>query len=137
MSELATTLFGAALKPSNLQEVAYFYSIWIGLYVAINIVWDIFSKRTEPFHISQMNNKISVLYNASTFTSSLLVLLGGIFSEVRGVAGDTVVPLLLAGLSGLMIGVAGLCPYSVTAKAGQALSSDNSLKLEPDTPSTK
>ncbi|HEY8064630.1 MAG TPA: hypothetical protein VIF40_07855 [Methylosinus sp.] len=88
-----------------------FYFFWIGLYVAINFVWDWRSPHTPPFHIAHISEKLSVLYNASTFASSVLLISSVFNAEVQKVAGDAVAPIVMAALSGFMVGLAGLSPY--------------------------
>ena len=97
--------------PSSSKQTAIFYTFWIFTYTIINLVWDITSKKTEVFQFGHLDRKINVLYNAASFASSLLVVIS-VFSEpVRKIAGDIMVPLLLAGISGVVISVSELCPY--------------------------
>lgn len=81
------------------------------LYGGINVSWDIRTTKTPPFHITKMGAKVGVLHNAATFASSLLVVVGLFNEHVRQIAGDTVVPLLLAGGSGLLVTLSEICPY--------------------------
>lgn len=81
------------------------------LYGGINLLWDIRTTKTPPFHITKISGKVGVLHNAATFASSLLVMVGLFDERVRQLAGDTVVPLLLAGFSGLLVTLSEICPY--------------------------
>lgn len=58
-----------------------------------------------------LSRKLSVVYNAATFTGSLLVIISTFSPAVRKVAGDTVIPLLLAGFAGIIVALSEICPY--------------------------
>lgn len=111
-----TDLFWSVVAPASTDQLTIFYLAWIGLYVAINVVWDVRTSRTPPFHVAVLTSKLSVLYNAATFTSSLLIVIATVSPNVRKVAGDTVIPLLLAGLSGVFVALSEICPYKPNSK---------------------
>ena len=99
------------LAPQNTGELPVFYLFWVVLYLAINIIWDIFSGRTPEFHLANLGQKSSVTFNAASFASSLLLVVGLCDKDTMKVAGDTIVPILLAGLSGVMFALQEICPY--------------------------
>lgn len=101
------------VAPSSLSQLSVYYLSWTVLYLGVNIGWDALSPRTPAFHVSHLSGKVTALYNAVSFASSLLLLVA-IFSEpTRKLAGDTVAPMLLAALSGLMVAASELCPYKL------------------------
>lgn len=100
-----------AFFPSDVNQMTVFYLIWIGLFFSINTVWDIITDKTPSFHIAMMKDKMDVLYGASTFCSSLLILIGLASPEVGKLSKDTILPLVLAGGAGLLRGLPALCPY--------------------------
>lgn len=99
------------IAPQNVQELPIFYLFWILTYLAVNIIWDIRSGRTPPFHVSHLSGKTTVAFNAASFTSSLLIVVGLFDKETMKVAGDTMLPLVLAGLSGVFLSLSEICPY--------------------------
>jgi hypothetical protein len=58
-----------------------------------------------------MKDKGEILYNASTFRSSLLILTS------LQLAKGTTVPLILAGFSGLIRAIPAFCPYEAAVVA--------------------
>jgi hypothetical protein len=101
----------AAFKPIDNSQLGIFYFFWIVLYVGINFFWDWRSPHTPPFHIAHVGEKLSVLYNASTLASSILLISSVFNKEVQKVAGDAVAPIVLASMSGFLVGLSGLSPY--------------------------
>lgn len=113
-SSVSSTLaVGAKLAffPSDVNQMTVFYLIWIGLFFSVNTIWDILTDKTPSFHIAMMKDKMDVLYGASTFCSSLLILIGLASPEVGKLSKDTILPLVLAGGAGLLRGLPALCPY--------------------------
>lgn len=113
-----------AVKPTTLSELTLFYVDWIAIYCGINIVWDIRSEKTAPFHLHNLKDKITVVYNASSMASSVLLLISLFSPQVKALAVDTVVPLLLAGISGVLLGIGEICPYKPGAQPFRRKSSD-------------
>lgn len=99
------------LTPHSAAELPVFYLFWVLLYLAINIIWDIRSLRTPEFHMSMLGNKTTVAFNAASFASSLLLVVGMADPKTLKAAGDTMLPILLAGSSGVLFGLAEVCPY--------------------------
>lgn len=101
----------ALVQPASTDQLTTFYFFWVTAYAATNILWDIRTDRTPGFHVSDLGGKVGVLFNAATFASSLLVLLSVFDADVRKIAGDAVVPLLIAGFSGVFVALGEICPY--------------------------
>lgn len=99
------------LFPHTKGELVKFYFLWITVYMAIHMIWDAVTRHTPPFHFGSMGGKISTLFGASTLASSILLLTGLVDGITEKMIGDTVLPLLLAGMSGMLVGLSGLCPY--------------------------
>jgi hypothetical protein len=97
--------------PANVGELPQFYLFWILAYCGINILWDIRTTKTPAFHVTRLNGKVSVLHNAATFTSSFMIIVGMFDPNVGKLAGETMIPLLLAGLSGIIVTIGEICPY--------------------------
>ena len=108
-----SSLVNVFLAPETLQQLPVYYLIWTLFYMTIHIVWDARSTRTPALHFVHIGSKVGSLYNAVSFASSLLLLVG-IFNEAtRKLAGDTVAPILLAAISGLMVALSEMCPYKI------------------------
>ena len=95
--------------------MSVYYLIWISIFFCINTIWDIITSKTPKFHIANMKDRMDVLYGASTFCSSLLILMGLVSPTVRQLSKDTIVPLILAGFAGILRGIPALCPYKPEA----------------------
>lgn len=91
--------------------MAGFYFVWISVFLLVNVVWDINSPRTPPFHLHRMTEKYDVVYNAATFCSGLLILVALVSPTVAKLGKDTTVPLILAGIASLLRAVPAICPY--------------------------
>ena len=120
MWEIAAGVFHAVIKyalfPSDVAEMSVYYLFWIVFFFAINTTWDVITDKTPKFHIANMKDRMDVLYGASTFCSSLLILIGLVSPTVKQLSKDTVVPLVLAGFAGLLRGLPALCPYKPEAE---------------------
>lgn len=99
------------IAPQTAAELPVFYLVWVLAYLIINVVWDIFSGRTPEFHISNMGQKTPTAANAASFASSLLLIIGLVDKDTMKVAGDTLIPILLSGLSGMFFAIQDICPY--------------------------
>lgn len=104
------------LLPPDTQHVVIYYLFWLLLFLVVNILWDIRTDKTPPFHLDHLKDKVGVLYEAATFCSSLLIITGMASHSVQALARDTTLPLLLAGISGLLRSVPVLCPYKSDRK---------------------
>lgn len=98
------------IVPADKAGLAVYYLFWILLYAAIALAADFRSPNTPSFRLGDLRHKHGTLYNAASFASSLLILSGMFSASVRTVAGDTIVPLLLAGMSGMFMAVSDLDP---------------------------
>jgi len=88
-----------------------FYLFWIGLFVTCNVTWDILSKKTPKFHITMLKHKVDILHHAATFCSSLLVVVSVVDEQVKHVATESVIPLIIAGFAGMFGAIPAICPY--------------------------
>jgi len=111
----ASTHIHVLYAPNEAQEIPKYYLFWMSLYAGINLIWDYKSSRTANFHIGNLKHKVNVIYNAVTFASSLLLIMGFFDDVTRKLASDTYIPILTASLAGLFITISGLCPYDPTA----------------------
>jgi hypothetical protein len=102
------------LFPSDVGEMAGFYFVWMAFFLVVNVIWDIRTQRTPPFHMDRFKEKYDVVYNAATFCSGLLILVGLVSPTVRQLAKDTTVPLILAGFASLLRALPAICPYKST-----------------------
>ena len=109
--------FDCLFRPLDVPRLTIYYFVWISLFMATNVVWDIKSSKTPDFHIANMPDKISVLHYASVFASSLLILIGLIVPEVGTLAKDSIVPLFMAGGAGILVTIPAICPYSRAVRA--------------------
>ena len=112
MPEWLVYTAGCAFSPGTVRELSIYYLIWISAFLLINIAWDVFTPNTPRFHFHNLKGKISTLYAATTFSSSFLLLLSLFSAGVTKVVGDTLVPLILAGLTGILYAISELCPYN-------------------------
>lgn len=99
------------LAPATQHDLPIFYLFWVLLYLSVNVIWDIRSQRTPDFHVSLFAQKTPVAFNAASFASSLLLLIGLVSPPTMKLAGDTMLPIMMAGLSGVFFGIAEVCPY--------------------------
>ena len=108
--------------PSDTAKLTIYYLFWMSLFIAINTIWDIWTPKTPKFHIAVMKDKQTVLYDAATFCSSLLIITAIASPTVRQISKDTTLPLLIAGASGLLRTIPALCPYKITLPSANNLS---------------
>jgi len=112
--------FTCVVRPSSSRQLFIFYVAWISLFLAINLLWDVLSPLTPVFHLHRIRDKVGTLYAASTFCSSLLLLISLFDSDVATVAGDTLLPMIQAGMTGLLHSVGEICPYDSAARVQSA-----------------
>lgn len=110
-------LLHCAFSPNTLVELGIYYFIWMVIFIGINIVWDIYSPRTKSFHFSMLKSKTPTAYAAATFSSSFVVLLSIVNKSVASVVGETYLPLILAGITGVLHSISEICPYSPDASS--------------------
>lgn len=101
----------ALVAPDDTSDAGFFFAFWAGLYMAVNLVWDILTPHTPRFHLSDLDGKIGTLWNGATFASSIMVISSAFSPATRDFAGDQVAPLLLAGTAGLFVTLSAICPY--------------------------
>jgi hypothetical protein len=93
-------------------ELTAYYFLWTVIFLLINILWDIRSSFTERFHFSNLKNKTSTSFAAATFSSSFILFISAFNKPTRDLLTDNALPLVLAGLIGLLYSLAELCPYT-------------------------
>ena len=113
-------LLTCVMWPSSSRQLLIFYVAWISLFFGINLLWDLLSPLTPVFHLHRMRDKVGTLYAASTFCSSLLPPISLFNSDVARVAGDTLLPMIQAGMTGLLHSVGEICPYDSAARVQSA-----------------
>jgi hypothetical protein len=99
------------IAPDDNSDAGFFFAFWAGLYVFINLGWDILTPKTPRFHLSHLDSKVGTLWNGVTFASSIMVVSSAFSPATRDFAGDQVAPLLLAGTAGLFVTLSAICPY--------------------------
>ena len=114
----ASLILGDLFFPTDITSLTICYLAWITCFVTVNIVWDVYSDRTPPFHISHLRDKVSVLHSAAAFSSSLLIIISLVNPAVDKIARDTIVPLVLAALAGMFMTLPAVCPYSLNRPEG-------------------
>lgn len=98
-------------NPISADELIKFYFVWIVGLLFIHVVWDFISSKTPTRHLSDLQNKVSELYSAATVSSSLLlatIMLNGFKTHPLFASDAVYVPLVMATISGLMVGLSGL-----------------------------
>jgi hypothetical protein len=111
------------LAPNDLRHLTVFYLVWIVVFLVVNIAWDCLTPLTPNFRIHSLRGKIGVLHGGAAFCSSLLIISALIDEEVAKIARDTVIPLILAGFSGMLLTAPAMCPYAAVATVPNADSS--------------
>ena len=106
-----TIAWGNVLLPKDQNELTAFYLFWMSLFLVVNVAWDWITPLTRDFHFLHIREKLGVLYDGAAFGSGLLVLLSLVNVEVQRLAVSVTIPLITAGISGMLRSVAGLCPY--------------------------
>jgi hypothetical protein len=111
------------LLPIDAGHLAVFYLFWIGIFVCANTFWDIKTPVTRKFHFLHLKEKNNVLYDGASFCSNLIVLLSLVSADVQKLSTNITIPLIIAGISGILRSITGICPYKMedVEKAGQAL----------------
>jgi hypothetical protein len=109
-------IFHIVLAPSDVNELMYFYLVWIVMFLLINIVWDIYSPNTPKFHFSEIGGKVTLLHPASFLCSSILIIVACINPQVWKLAEEIKIPILLTGISGILTSVSACCPYKASSK---------------------
>ncbi len=112
LDAVATMLF----SPTEQSGVAEFYSIWMTLFLGVNIIWDVFSPRTEAFHFGHLSEKVDTLFSATTFSSSFYLLLTVFQNETTTLTGSAKIPLIISAFSGVLISFKYLCPYEIPVR---------------------
>lgn len=108
---MSSWIVSFALTPSNSAELGIYYLFWISLFLGINVIWDVCTSRTPSFHLERLTEKGDVLFSAASFCSSLLIITSFLSTNVQQLSRDTMVPLILAGFSGILKAFPAICPY--------------------------
>jgi hypothetical protein len=103
-------------RPGGSSGVTVFYAIWITIFLFVNIVWDIRSSNTGKFHIGHLSEKIDTLFSATTFASSLFLILAIFQDSLVSLAKDSQIPIFISGISGVLISLRYLCPYPIPTR---------------------
>lgn len=102
---------GIMIMPETSEQLVHCYLFWMLVFFVINILWDIRSPHTPPFHIHRFSEKANLIVGATSFCSSAL-LLGSVLNKATSiVVGATPVPLLIGAGLGLILSLSSLCPY--------------------------
>jgi hypothetical protein len=99
--------------PDSGPELSVYYLIWISIFLAVNIVWDIATPKTPPFHFTSLGSKVSTVHNAAFFCSSLLLVIAVIKPDIWNLAKESYIPNILAGVSGILTSLPAICPYKL------------------------
>jgi hypothetical protein len=119
VSEEPFSFFGAVFLPSSSSDLGIFYLVWITLFLAIHLIWDWKSTQTPPFHLKRLEAKFGVLFSAASFASSAIIVLSLLSQSVGLLFSDNVLPLVIAGLSGILQSLPALCPYELPPAASK------------------
>ena len=101
------------LKPHSAIDVGRFYFFWITLYLLVHLAWDVFSKHTT-FFFGKLKNKVSEIFNAVTFASSLYLILIVLEGRHGSLGDDAIIPLIYSGLIGFLNALGAIVPYDHT-----------------------
>jgi hypothetical protein len=71
-----------------------------------------------------LKGKVSTVYAAATFCSSFLLLVSLFNAQVAKMVADTLVSIVLAGITGVLHSITELCPYSIHEVTKRKSSSD-------------
>lgn len=126
--EEAFSFVGAVFLPSSSSDLGVFYLVWITLFLAIHIIWDWRSKLTPTFHLKRLEEKFGVLFSAASFASSAIIVLSLLSQSVGLLFSDNVLPLVIAGLSGVLQSLPALCPYELTTLTAKRAEDDQGVQ---------
>lgn len=104
-------LFAPRIK----SDLPIYYLIWIGLFVMTNILWDVGTHRTKRFHLIDVSKKLGIVHQGSFFCSSLLLIIAAFNHGVWQMTEESYIPILIAGISGILASIPALCPYKLDA----------------------
>ncbi len=103
--------FSFLLWPEGGETLTTFYFCWMLIFLIVHFVWDWRSSKTPVFCVDRLKDRgVQTVYNASTFATSLLLLLALIHNSVVELLGDTSIPLLIAGFSGIIQSAIAIVP---------------------------
>jgi fatty acid desaturase len=95
------------LYPATKEEITIFYLFWTVLYIAIHLFWE---WSIGKFKLIKLKSKVPVLFSATSFATSIILLLSLTDPNLFKIVGDSVIPLIIAGLSGVLFGLSELVP---------------------------
>jgi hypothetical protein len=99
--------------PAGPGDLGICYLIWIGIFIILNISWDIGTPKTKPFHIVKLKDKTGILHHGASFCSSLLLIVAIFDPKVWDLAKESYIPIILAGASGILTSIPAICPYKL------------------------
>ena len=112
MTPAPAWLLAHLLLLRSTSELAVCYLMWAATFLLINVTWDIGSSRTPRFHLLMLPAKVAVLHHAVAFCSCILVLAALVDESIRDLSEETVVPLVIAAIAGIMQALPAMCPYT-------------------------
>ena len=65
------SLISAMLFDVTRVDIAETQAIWVGVYLSIHILWDIFSNETPDFQFRMLKDKVETFFAAATFASGM------------------------------------------------------------------
>lgn len=115
------------IYPTSEMGVTYFYLVWSTAFFVAHMIYEYKTSHPGEFHISNIKHKIHILFSATTFSSSVLLLLSLLNEKLFLILGDITVPIFLAGMSGILLTTPEICPNkSASCEKG----GDNNLSEE-------
>jgi hypothetical protein len=96
------------IYPNTKQEVTVFYLFWTVLYLFAHLVWDFIENGGFDLYI--LRHKVTVMFSATGFSTSLLLILSLTNDNLFRIVGETTIPLIIAGFSGILIALSELKP---------------------------
>lgn len=104
----------AALWPQSSEQMLQTYLIWLVVFMVINVIWDILSPNTPPFHVNRLKDKIGVVVGSTSFSSGILIFSSAFDATTKTVVGSSPAALVVAGAVSLLLSASFLCPYDNT-----------------------
>lgn len=106
----------AAFVPQTSEQLLQSYLIWFVVFVLVNVVWDIFTPKTPPFHVSRLKDKLIVAVGSTSFCSGLLIFSSAFNSGTNAVVGSTPATLVIAAAAGILLSISYICPYEADVR---------------------
>ena len=97
--------------PDGKEAITKFYFVYMSIYLLIHFLWDWLSPQTPAFSAERFSARgLPMVFNAATFATSLLLLLALWHNTLASLLGDTTLPLIVAGFSGMIQSFSALVP---------------------------